>query len=66
MRALGETFEVDGEDELFNIQPPEIGGPYFSASSDAEKVLIIPGTAQRADSLLHLLVNWPIALEARR
>jgi dipeptidyl aminopeptidase/acylaminoacyl peptidase len=66
VRALGETFEVDGEDELFNIQPPEIGGPYFSASSDAEKVLIIPGTAQRADSLLHLLVNWPIALEARR
>jgi serine/threonine protein kinase len=66
VRARGETFEVEGEDELFTMQPPEVGGPYFSISSDAERVLIIPGTAQRADSLLHLLVNWPTALEARR
>jgi serine/threonine protein kinase len=66
VRAQGETFEVDGEEELFTIQPPEVGGPYFSISSDAERFLIIPGTAQRADSLLHLLVNWPTALEARR
>ena len=66
VRAQGETFEVEGEDELFNIQPPEVGGPYFSISSDAERFLIIPGTAQRADSLLHLLVNWRTALEARR
>ena len=66
VRARGDTFEVEGEDELFTMQPPEVGGPYFSISSDGEKILIIPGTAQRADSLLHLLVNWPTALEARR
>jgi serine/threonine protein kinase len=66
VRAQGETFEVEGEDELFTAQPPEVGGPYFSISSDAERILVIPGTAQRADSLLHLLVNWPTALEARR
>jgi Tol biopolymer transport system component len=66
VRAVGETFVVDGEEELFTMQPPEVGGPYYSISSDAERVLIIPGTAQRADSLLHLLVNWPTALEARR
>jgi Tol biopolymer transport system component len=66
VRAQGETFVVEGEDELFTVQPPEVGGPYFSISSDAERVLLIPGTAQRADSLLHLLVNWPTALEARR
>jgi serine/threonine protein kinase len=66
VRARGETFEVEGEDELFTTQPPEVGGPYFSISSDAERILVIPGTAQRADSLLHLLVNWPTALEARR
>jgi serine/threonine protein kinase len=66
VQAQGDTFEVEGEDELFTMQPPEVGGPYFSISSDGEKILIIPGTAQRADSLLHLLVNWPTALEARR
>jgi hypothetical protein len=66
VRAEGETFVVEGEDELFTMQPPEAGGAYFSISSDAERVLVIPGTAQRADSLLHLLVNWPTALEARR
>jgi hypothetical protein len=66
VRARGETFEVVGEDELFTMRPPEVGGSYFSISRDAERVLIIPGTAQRADSLLHLLVNWPTALEARR
>jgi len=66
VRAKGETFEVVGEDQLFTMQPPEVGGPYFSISRDAERVLIIPGTAQQADSLLHLLVNWPTALEARR
>jgi Tol biopolymer transport system component len=66
VQAQGDSFEVEGEDELFTMQPPEIGGPYFSISGDGEKILVIPGTAQRADSLLHLLVNWPTALEARR
>jgi hypothetical protein len=66
VRAQGDTFVVEGEEELFTMQPPEVGGPYFSISSDGERVLVIPGTAQRADSLLHLLVNWPTALKARR
>ena len=66
VRGEGGTFEVLGEDELFNMRPPEAGGTYFSISSDAERALIIPGTSERADSLLHLLVNWPTALEARR
>ncbi|MEE4273049.1 MAG: protein kinase [Thermoanaerobaculales bacterium] len=66
VRSDGETFEVLGEDELFTMRPPEAGGAYFSIASDADRVLIIPGTSERADSLLHLLVNWPTALEARR
>jgi len=66
VRADGETFEVLGEDELFMMRPPEAGGSYFSIAGDAERVLIIPGTSERADSLLHLLVNWPTALKARR
>ena len=43
VRAQGETFEVEGEDELFIMRPPEVGGSYFSISGDAERVLIIPG-----------------------
>jgi Tol biopolymer transport system component len=66
VRTDGETFEVLGEDELFSMRPPEAGGPYFSITGDAERALIIPGTSERADSLLHLLVNWPTALEARQ
>ncbi len=66
VRSDADNFVVEGEDELFSMQPPEVGGPYFSISSDAQRVLVVPSTAQRADSLLHLLVNWPTALEARR
>ena len=62
----GETFEVLGEQEMFSLRPPEAGGAYFSIASDAQQTLIIPGTSERADSLLHLLVNWPTALKARR
>jgi dipeptidyl aminopeptidase/acylaminoacyl peptidase len=66
VRVEGSTFVVEGEDELFSMRPPEVGGPYFSISSDANRVLLVPSAAQRADSLLHLLVNWPTALKARR
>ena len=66
VRAEGDSFFVDGEEPLFTIGPPSIGGPYFSMSDDAQRFLVVPPTTQRADSLLHLLVNWPTALEARR
>jgi serine/threonine protein kinase len=66
VRGEGESFFVDGDDELFVIGPPQLGGPHFSVSSDAQRFLVVPPTTQRADSLLHLLVNWPTALEARR
>jgi Tol biopolymer transport system component len=64
--ATGDSFKVDGETTLFTIGPPQIGGPHFSMSGDAQRFLVVPPTTQRADSLLHLLVNWPTALEARR
>jgi hypothetical protein len=66
VRAEGESFFVDGDDDLFEIGPPQLGGPLFSVSGDAQRILVVPPTIQRADSLLHLLVNWPTALEARR
>ena len=66
VRADGESFFVDGDDDLFVIGPPQLGGALFSVSRDAQRFLVVPPTIQRADSLLHLLVNWPTALEARR
>jgi serine/threonine protein kinase len=66
VRAEGESFFVEGEEELFTIGPPSRGGPRFSMSGDVQRFLVVPPTTQRADSLLHLLVNWPTALEARR
>ncbi len=46
VRADGETFEVLGEDELFSMRPPEGEAAYFSITSDADRVLIIPGTSE--------------------
>ncbi|MDX2435579.1 MAG: protein kinase [Acidobacteriota bacterium] len=66
VRAESDSFFVDGEEQLFAIGSPQIGGPHFSVSADAQRFLVVPPTTQRADSLLHLLVNWPTALEARR
>ncbi len=66
VRAQSESFFVDGDNDLFVIGPPQLGGPHFSVSGDAQRFLVVPPTIQRADSLLHLLVNWPTALEARR
>jgi dipeptidyl aminopeptidase/acylaminoacyl peptidase len=66
VRAEGDSFFIDGEEQLFAIGPPQIGGPHFSVSGDGQRFLVVPPTTQRADSLLHLLVNWPTALEARR
>jgi serine/threonine protein kinase len=66
VRSEGESFFVEGEEELFTIRPPENGGPHFSISSDGQRFLVVPTATQPADSLLHLVVNWPTALEARR
>jgi len=62
----GETFDVGASETLFLIETPEQGGPRYSAAADAERFLVIPGVTQKADTLLHLVVNWPIQLEARR
>jgi dipeptidyl aminopeptidase/acylaminoacyl peptidase len=66
VRAAGDSFHVDGESTLFTIGQPQIGGPHYSMSGDGQRFLVVPPTIQRADSLMHLLVNWPTALEARR
>ncbi len=62
----GVTFEVGEAVSLFAIEPPDQGGSYFSVSADGERFLIIPGVTQQADTLLNLVVNWPVATEARR
>ena len=60
------NFEVGQSEDLFTIQAPLIGGPFFSMTGDGERFLVVPSAAQRADNLLNLVVNWPLALEARR
>ena len=62
----GATFEVGEAEELFAIEPPDQGGSFFSLSAGAERVLVIPGVTQHANTLLNLVVNWPVATEARR
>ena len=66
VRGEGDNFVVEGEEQLFTFRPPEIGASFFSLSNDGQRFLAVPSTAQQADSLLHLLVNWPTALEYRR
>jgi Tol biopolymer transport system component len=62
----GATFNVGEAEALFAIEPPDQGGSFFSLSADAERVLVIPGVTQQANTLLNLVVNWPVATEARR
>jgi Tol biopolymer transport system component len=62
----GSTFNVGEAEALFAIEPPDQGGAFFSLSADAERVLVIPGVTQQANTLLNLVVNWPVATEARR
>jgi hypothetical protein len=35
-------------------------------STDAERILVIPGVTQQANTLLNLVIDWPAATEARR
>lgn len=62
----GKTFKVGESESLFEIEPPDQGGSFFSLSADGEMVLVIPGVTQQANTLLNLVVNWPTATEARR
>jgi serine/threonine protein kinase len=62
----GATFNVGEAEALFAIEPPDQGGSFFSLSADAERILVIPGVTQQANTLLNLVVNWPVATEARR
>jgi serine/threonine protein kinase/Tol biopolymer transport system component len=62
----GESFDVGPSETLFLNESPEQGGPHFSIAADAERFLVVPGVTQQADTLLHLVVNWPVQIEARR
>jgi Tol biopolymer transport system component len=62
----GDTFDVGASETLFLIEAPEQGGPHYTTSADAERFLVVPGVTQQADTLLHLVVNWPVQMEARR
>ena len=62
----GTTFKVGESETLFAIEPPDQGGSFFSLSTDAERILVIPGVTQQANTLLNLVIDWPAATEARR
>ena len=57
---------VDQVEELFTIQPPEAGGPYYHFSGDGQRFLVVPSAVQRADTLLNLIVNWPRTIAQRK
>ena len=62
----GDTFEIGKSQPLFPIAPSAAGGPWFSITADAERILVVPNQAQQGDNLLNLVVNWPAELEQRR
>jgi Tol biopolymer transport system component len=62
----GDTFDVGGATSLFEVEAPEQGGAYYSMSPDGERFLVVPGVTQQADTLLNLMVNWPVEVEKRR
>ena len=46
VRAEDDSFFVDGEEQLFAIGSPQIGGPHFAVSADAQRFLVVPPTTQ--------------------
>ncbi len=62
----GETFQIGQSQPLFPIAPSSAGGAWFSTTSDADRILVVPNQAQQGDNLLNLVVNWPAELEKRR
>jgi Tol biopolymer transport system component len=64
--TTGQTLQIGESRSLFDVAPPTAGGAWFSVSSDAQRILVVPNQAQQGDSLLNLVVNWPTELERRR
>ncbi len=62
----GETFQIGQSQSLFSIAPSTAGGAWFSLTSDAERILVVPNQAQQGDNLLNLVINWPAELEHRK
>jgi len=62
----GETFQIGQTQPLFPIAPTTAGGAWFSPTSDADRILVVPSQAQQGDNLLNLVVNWPAELEHRK
>jgi dipeptidyl aminopeptidase/acylaminoacyl peptidase len=62
----GETFQIGQSQPLFSIAPSTAGGAWFSLTSDAERILVVPSQSQQGDNLLNLVINWPAELERRR
>ena len=62
----GDTFKVGASTPLFEIQPPLVGGAYFSAEGDGQRILVVPTEEQQADTLLNVFLGWPTVLEGRR
>jgi Tol biopolymer transport system component len=64
--ADGDSLEVGASTPLFSIQPPLIGGAFFSMSPDCQRILVVPTEQQQADTFLNLFVNWPATLAPSR
>jgi serine/threonine protein kinase len=62
----GETFQIGQSQPLFPIAPSAAGGAWFSTTSNADRILVVPNQAQQGDNLLNLVVNWPAELEQRK
>jgi Tol biopolymer transport system component len=60
------TFDVGAAEPLFTIEPPEQGGAFFSMSPDGDRFLVVPGVTQQANTLLNLVVNWPVEIEQKQ
>ena len=60
----GDTIQAGAIESLFRIHPPRPDGTSFALAPDGERILVWSNKQQQTETVVNLVVNWPVELEA--
>ncbi len=59
-----DTIQVGAIEPLFQIHPPRPDGTSFALAPDGERILVWSNKQQQTETVVNLVVNWPVELAA--